>query len=188
MLTMLFDYACSFAQSKLPALLIGTALFVLLRYVLCRAGALSRGSIFHEVGLVLFALYLCAVLSLTFLPFRLDPAAGSYAFDSTLLAIVQGEYTAGNWVLAMMLGNILMLVPFGFLAPLLWERLRGLRVLPVGLGLILAIELLQPLTGRSFDVDDILLNFLGVLVGALLALIFQALLPRQTAALRGPVN
>lgn len=63
---------------------------------------------------MLFALYLCAVLSLTFLPFRLDPTAGSYAFDSTLLAIVRGEYTAGSWVLAMMLGNILMLVLLAF--------------------------------------------------------------------------
>lgn len=184
MLTMLFDYACSFAQTKLPALLIGTALFVLLRYTLCRAGALARRSIPHEAGLALFALYLCAVLSLTFLPFRLDPAAGSYALDSTLLAIARGEYAAGSWVWAMMLGNVLMLVPFGLLAPLLWERLRGLRVLPAGLGFILAIELLQPLTGRSFDVDDILLNALGVLAGALLALIIQTLLPRQTAALR----
>ena len=67
MLTMLFDYACSFAQTKLPALLIGTALFVLLRYTLCRAGVLARRSIPHEAGLALFALYLCAVLSLTFL-------------------------------------------------------------------------------------------------------------------------
>lgn len=184
MLTMLFDYACSFAQTKLPALLIGTALFVLLRYTLCRAGVLARRSIPHEAGLALFALYLCAVLSLTFLPFRLDPAAGSYALDSTLLAIARGEYAAGSWVWAMMLGNVLMLVPFGLLAPLLWERLRGLRVLPPGLGFILAIELLQPLTGRSFDVDDILLNALGVLAGALLALIIQTLLPRQTAALR----
>ena len=77
-----------------------------------------------------------------------------------------------------------MLVPFGFLAPLLWEKLCGLRVLPAGLALILTIELLQPLTGRSFDVDDIFLNFLGVLIGALLSLPVQILLPRQTAALR----
>ena len=68
-----------------------------------------------------------------------------------------------------MLGNVLMLVPFGLLAPLLWQKLRGWRVLPVGLGFILAIELLQPLTGRSFDIDDILLNFLGVAFGALLS-------------------
>ena len=69
----------------------------------------------------------------------------------------------------MMLGNVLMLVPFGLLVPLLWDRLRGWRVLPVGLGFILMIELLQPLTGRSFDIDDILLNFLGVAIGALLS-------------------
>lgn len=184
MLSILFDYAGSFARDKLPTLLAGAALFLLFRYLLCRAGKFTRKSVPHEAGLALFTLYLCAVLALTFLPFRLDPGAGSYAFDSTLLAMARGEYTAGNWVWAMMAGNVLMLVPFGFLAPLLWGRLRGLRVLPVGLGFILSIELLQPLTGRSFDMDDILLNFLGVLIGALLSLAVQILLPRPTAALR----
>lgn len=182
--SMLFGYALTFVQTKLPALLAGTALFLLLRHLLCHMGKLTRRSVPHEIGLALFALYLCAVLSLTFLPFRFAPAAGSYAFDSTLLAIARGTYTAGSWVWAMMLGNVLMLVPFGLLAPLLWEKLRGWRVLPVGLGFILAVELLQPLTGRSFDIDDILLNFLGILAGALLSLIAQALLPKQNAALR----
>ena len=184
MLTMLFDYALSFAQNKLPPMLIGAAAFLLLRFLLCRTGRLSRHSLPHEIGLALFALYLAAVLSLTFLPFRFDPGAGEFAFNSTLLAIAQGTYTAGSWVWAMMLGNVLMLIPFGFLVPLLWERLRGWRVLPVGLCFILAIELLQPLTGRSFDIDDILLNFLGVLTGALLSALVQALIPRQVATLR----
>lgn len=183
MLAILFDYALSFAWEKLPALLAEMSVFLLLRYLLCRAGMLVRRSPAHEIGLALFALYLCTVLALTLLPFRLDPAAGNCALDSTLLAMARGEYTAGNWVWAMMLGNVLMLVPFGFLSPLLWKQLRGLRVLPAGLALILTIELLQPLTGRSFDVDDIMLNFLGVLAGALLSTIVQILLPRQTAAL-----
>lgn len=184
MLSMLFDYALSFAREQLPALLAGAALFLFVRHLLCRRGTLTRKSVPHEVGLALFALYFCAVLSLTFFPFRLTPYLGRYEFNSTLLAMAQGEYTAGSWTRTMLLGNVLMLVPFGFLAPLLWERLRGLRALPAGLALILAIELLQPFTGRSFDVDDIFLNFLGVLAGALLSLPVQALLPRQTAALR----
>lgn len=184
MLAMLLDYALSFVQDKLPALLAGTALFLFLRYLLCRIGKLTRRSAPHEIGLALFALYICAVLSLTFLPLHFDPGAGSYALDSTLLAIVQGTYIAGSWVWTMMLGNVLMLVPFGFLASLLWEQLRGLRVLPAGLGFILTVELLQPLTGRSFDIDDILLNFLGVLAGALLSLFIQILLPKQASALR----
>ncbi len=184
MLTMLFDYALTFAQEQLPALLAGTALFLFVRYLLCRRGVLARRSVPHEAGLALFALYLCAVFSLTFFPFRITPYLGCYEFNSTLLAMTRGEYTAGNWVWAMMAGNVLMLVPFGFLAPLLWERLRGLRVLPVGLVLILTIELLQPLTGRSFDVDDIFLNFLGVLIGALFSLPVQVLFPKQIAVLR----
>ena len=184
MLSMLFDYALSFSRERLPAVVIGAAGFLLLRLLLRRAGRMDRQSIPHEIGLALFVLYLATVLSLTFLPFRFAPAAGAFAFDSTLLAIAQGTYTAGNWVWAMMLGNVLMLIPFGFLAPLLWEKLRWWRVLPVGLGLILMVELLQPLTGRSFDIDDILLNFLGILAGALLSALIQSLLPRQTAALR----
>ncbi|MDE6260758.1 MAG: VanZ family protein [Oscillospiraceae bacterium] len=184
MLSMLFDYARSFIQNQFPAVLIGTAAFLLLRLLLCRTGRLLRRSLPHEIGLVVFVLYLTTVLSLTFLPFRFDPGAGEFAFNSTLLAIARGTYTAGSWVWAMMLGNVLMLIPFGFLAPLLWEKLRWWRVLPVGLGFILAVELLQPLTGRSFDIDDILLNFLGVLAGALLSALVQALLPKQTAAFR----
>ena len=70
MLSMLFDYALSFIQNKLPAMLAGTAVFLLLRFLLCRAGRITRRSLPHEIGLALFALYLCAVLSLTFLPFR----------------------------------------------------------------------------------------------------------------------
>ena len=184
MLPMLLDYAFSFAQENLLPVLLGTAAFLLLRFLLCRTGKLSRRSIPHEIGLALFALYLATLLSLTFLPFRFAPGEGGFAFNSTLLAIAQGTYTAGSWVWTMILGNALMLIPFGFLVPLLWAKLRGWRVLPVGLGFILAIELLQPLTGRSFDIDDILLNFLGVAVGALLSAAAQALLPRQVKALR----
>lgn len=175
MLSMLFDRAVSFAQNDLLPALIVTAVFLLLHFLLCRTGKLSRRSIPHEAGLALFVLYLAVVLSLTFLPFRFAPGEGSYALDSTLLEIFQGTYTAGSWVWAMMLGNVLMLVPFGLLVPLLWNRLRGWRVLPVGLGFILMIELLQPLTGRSFDIDDILLNFLGVAIGTLLSAAVQVL-------------
>lgn len=184
MLSMLFGSAYTYLWSRLPAVLIGTVLFLLLRLLLCRVGRIAQRSLLHEIALGLFALYLAVVLSMVFLPFRFAPGEGCFTLDSTLLSIFQGKYTAGGWVWAMIAGNVLMLVPFGFLASLLWERLRGWRVLPVGLGFILTVELLQPLTGRSFDVDDILLNFLGVVIGAALSAAIQALLPRQVKALR----
>ena len=45
----------------------------------------------------------------------------------------------------------------------------GLRPAAAGLGLSCAIELLQPFFGRSFDCNDILLNALGALMGAVLS-------------------
>ena len=64
-------------------------------------------------------------------------------------------------------GNILLFVPFGFLAPLLNRRARNFfRLIPTFSAGILAVELLQLLTLRgSCDVDDILLNTFGCMLG-----------------------
>ncbi|MFC5746426.1 VanZ family protein [Actinomadura rugatobispora] len=64
-------------------------------------------------------------------------------------------------------GNLLLLAPLGVLLPLLSARFRG----PVRLGVLavllsLAIETVQGLAvlGRAFDVDDVILNALGVVL------------------------
>lgn len=63
------------------------------------------------------------------------------------------------------LANALMFVPFGVLYPL--AKGRGFRkTVTAGLLLILAIELLQPVFGRAFDVNDVILNLAGILVSA----------------------
>lgn len=61
--------------------------------------------------------------------------------------------------------NAALFVPFGLLYP--WARQRSLpRTLAAGTALSLAIELVQPFVGRSFDLSDLLLNFIGTLLGA----------------------
>lgn len=182
MFDLLADYLSSFFHDQFPAALAGTVVFLLLRFFLIRRTILPRHGLPHEIGLTVFVLYLAALLSLTFLPFY--PAFGGFAFHSTLLAMARGEYTTGAWGLTMLAGNALMLFPFGLLAPLLWKHLRYWRVLPVGLAAVILIEVLQPFAGRSFDIDDIILNFIGLAVGALLSAAVQALLPRQVTALR----
>jgi len=69
-----------------------------------------------------------------------------------------------------LLGNILLFIPAGFLLPRLWQPLqRFLPFLAVCIGAILLVETAQLLTllGR-FDVDDLILNLLGMLLGFLL--------------------
>lgn len=68
-------------------------------------------------------------------------------------------------------GNILLGVPFGMLLPVLLPRTRGLvRVaLATALTMVL-VELAQGafVTGRTFDIDDVILNTTGALLGYLL--------------------
>jgi glycopeptide antibiotics resistance protein len=68
-------------------------------------------------------------------------------------------------------GNLLMGVPFGILVPVLAPRTRGLvRVLLLTAVVMLLVEFAQGalVTGRAFDIDDVLLNTTGALIGFLL--------------------
>ncbi|MFI6345817.1 VanZ family protein [Streptomyces sp. NPDC050560] len=68
-------------------------------------------------------------------------------------------------------GNILLGVPFGLLLPVLFPKARGLLRVPLVTALVmLLVEAVQGtlLTGRAFDIDDVILNTAGALVGYLL--------------------
>ncbi|GAA0314570.1 VanZ family protein [Actinoallomurus spadix] len=68
-------------------------------------------------------------------------------------------------------GNLALLMPLGVLLPILFDRLRGLVRLTLAAALIsLAIEVVQGLvlTGRSFDVDDVILNTVGAVIAYLI--------------------
>ncbi|MFF8316430.1 VanZ family protein [Streptomyces bobili] len=68
-------------------------------------------------------------------------------------------------------GNLLLGVPFGVLVPVVAPRARGLvRVLLLTASVMLLVEFAQGalVTGRAFDVDDVILNTAGALVGYLL--------------------
>jgi len=68
-------------------------------------------------------------------------------------------------------GNILLGVPFGILVPVVAPRARGiLRVLLLTATVMLLVEFAQGalVTGRAFDIDDVILNTTGALVGYVL--------------------
>ncbi len=64
-------------------------------------------------------------------------------------------------------GNTAMFIPTGILLPIVYKKLNGFwKVLAVGALISLCIELLQlPFASRASDIDDILMNTLGVAIG-----------------------
>ncbi|MEI5909538.1 VanZ family protein [Bacillus spongiae] len=67
-------------------------------------------------------------------------------------------------------GNILLFVPLGFIIPLRFKLSKLSKVLFVGFSVSLTVEIIQFLwlPGRSPDVDDLILNTLGALIGFLI--------------------
>lgn len=63
-------------------------------------------------------------------------------------------------------GNVLMFLPFGVLHPLSCARPTWKKTVLAGLFTVVAIETLQPVFGRAFDVNDILLNGFAIVLSA----------------------
>jgi glycopeptide antibiotics resistance protein len=74
-------------------------------------------------------------------------------------------------------GNIAFLIPIGFLLPFVFARIDWKRSLVVALLSGMSIELTQVFLHIGiFDIDDVILNGLGVMVGYWLFLLFQKIM------------
>lgn len=72
-------------------------------------------------------------------------------------------------VLTNILGNVIGFLPFGFILPVIADRLRSAFLITLaGFSLSLMVELIQLVTKVGcFDVDDLILNTLGAALGYL---------------------
>ena len=75
-----------------------------------------------------------------------------------------------RYVIVNLAGNVLAFIPLGFFPPLLYHVMRKMRrVLLLGFLVSLMVETTQLSAGvGSFDVDDIILNTCGTVIGFLL--------------------
>ena len=85
------------------------------------------------------------------------------------------------WALKNLLGNIVPFVPFGFLLPIAYRKFNSaIKVLSTGFVSILSIEIFQFFTKLgSFDVDDIILNMIGIICGYLMFLLIKCIFIKE---------
>ena len=154
--------------------LIAVGGWFLLRLV--RTVRYGRPYFWRELFLNLFFLYLCYLFFVAFEPFvvPLDvsgrqinwlPLRGIVTMIERSNQVNQPLTSRIVWI--NLIGNILLFVPIGFLPATLWERCRKVSMaMAFGLGVSLLIEISQYfLAVRVVDVDDLILNGLGTLVG-----------------------
>ncbi len=81
-------------------------------------------------------------------------------------------------------GNLLLFIPFGFLVAYYLKNYKLWLVLILSFISSLAIEVTQYKIGRVFDIDDIILNVLGGVIGFMLFVAFDAISKRLPKIMR----
>ena len=83
-----------------------------------------------------------------------------------IIEYVKNIQSLNDWFAKNIAVNIIMYMPCGFLAPLFLRKNKIGYVLVFGIVLAIIIEILQALLGvGTVDIDDVILNSLGILIG-----------------------
>ena len=110
---------------------------------------------------MIFGLYLTAVLALVGFP---DITSLKVDLAVNIIPFVDMINDLTNACL-----NVLLFVPLGFFLPVLWKEFRNAKNLfTAGFAMTSFIEIAQIFTGRTTDIDDIITNIAGALIGYLI--------------------
>ena len=111
---------------------------------------------------MIFGFYLAVVLALVGFP---NITMLQIEFTVSLIPFI---YMLSDIVNACL--NVLLFVPFGFFLPTLWGKFRNVKsTIMAGLLTTLFIEISQLFTGRATDIDDVITNILGTIIGYYIA-------------------
>lgn len=131
----------------------------------------------REVRLLLIYINLAVIIRFTFFPMskvngHIQPLifdiATAFPFRVNLIPLVNlFDYDSKRDLLLNVIGNMAMFIPSGIVLPLVYKRLDTFwKVLVTGAGISLCIEIIQlPFSVRATDIDDLILNTIGVIMG-----------------------
>ena len=168
-----------------PVVMLITGLWILVR----SAVNLRQGRIFWKRERQLMLVYICIIVvtRFTFFPFfKVNGQIQPLLFDASkifpprinLMPVVYlFDYPVFREALINLIGNTALFLPLGIVWPGVFRKLDSHRkVICAGVGYSLLIELAQlPFFDRVTDIDDLILNSLGFLIGYGIYLLVKAM-------------
>ena len=159
----------------------GMFLFISLAWVLgAGVRSLRRGRVDWKREAKLLTVYICLIVIARIVYFPMRPVEGrigTLVLDTEKLfplwinpvPIVHLLDVYDGW-LTNIIGNVAMFIPVGLIWPFCFRKLDTLgKTVLAGAGFSLFIEITQlPFYDRCSDIDDLLLNTAGILLGALI--------------------
>lgn len=131
-----------------------------------------------ELFKVLFFIYILGLVYYTFLPVIFIPGRDIFNHRINIMPVketilmFQRDYSFARYNV---IGNILLLIPFGFFIPLMYKNTQRLWIVTLcGCLFSVTIESIQYLLFiRVTDIDDIILNTSGTVIGYILYKLFK---------------
>jgi len=164
-----------YIAEMIPYLFVALPIILITRIIYNKIRGYVKLQVYHEIGVVIFLLFMTALFSQTILTFLYTGPVVTRSFSNVNLIpfrVFQDNYYAitelNFWqpFIINFLGNICIFIPIGFMIPLLWNRFnRFWKVSLFGLSISLFIEITQLSQARSSDIDDLWLNTAGSMIG-----------------------
>lgn len=164
-----FDTYIGYFLQALPIALVVGAIYGIIRFRADKETSFSRklfscafvcyitGLVCLVVGLDLMHILWYNLLYPMNSSTTIDWFGGEFDFALDFINNISGET----------IGNFLMFLPFGILYPLSQKNPTWKKCVIKGIVAVAVIEVLQPVFGRAFDMNDIILNSLGIVVSSL---------------------
>ena len=92
-----------------------------------------------------------------------------------------GHYLSGSSLYGQIINvieNIIFFVPLGFGLPIVWKKTNFLKTILIAFIFTFVVEFIQAFIGRDGNVDDMICNTLGGIVGYLIYLVIKAIFPK----------
>lgn len=176
-----------YITEMIPYLFVALPIIIIFRVIYNKINGYEKLHVYHEIGVVIFLLFMTALFSQTILTFLYTGPVVTRSFSNVNLIpfrVFLDNYYAitelNFWqpFIINFLGNICIFMPIGFMIPLLWKRFNRLwKVSLIGLSISLFIEITQLSQARSSDIDDLWLNTVGSMIGYCVYVVMKKYFP-----------
>lgn len=144
----------------------------------------NRKAIFR-ISSILFILYSCLMIWEVFIgPYRSYDGIrryNLYPFKTIIHYFMNSERYSSHILFINLAANIVTFIPLGFFIALLFKRVRNINIVVVfSIMITTIIETMQIILNVGvFDIDDIILNTLGCIIGFIFYKIIKWILGKQ---------
>ena len=170
--------ALEIVYGVIPMVILFSIIAILLRIVIASYNH-EKINIFNDFKLVMYIIYL-------FVLFQLVTTTDYSSYSNNFVPfkeILRYNFKSALFI-RNVVGNILLFIPFGYLiSDVIYMTTKHKNVFVSLVFTLLTsagIETIQMYIGRSFDIDDIILNFIGGLFGYIAFLIVRAVLKEDS--------